>query len=69
MIFKLQSGELLFFQLPDRLPLNPVDGNVEEHSAGAGSGSDQLAQLEGQLGRLQIRNGNETELTFIIRRD
>jgi len=50
-LLKLQAGQLVFIQLPDTLPL-----------AGEASNVSCLDQLEGRLGRLQIRKSGRCQM-------
>ncbi|XP_023333297.1 DNA-directed RNA polymerase III subunit RPC4 [Eurytemora carolleeae] len=59
-----QTGQLVFIQLPDSLPLIPDKPGGDETEAGAGSNLNisSLGSLEGRLGTLQVRKSGRCQL-------
>lgn len=59
-MFDFQTGQLVFIQFPDSLPLlsEKVEGSLEP----SGSNISSLGQLEGLLGKLQIRKSGRCQL-------
>lgn len=58
----LKQSDLIFFQLPDTLPLNQTSGNVEE--GGSSNNRYTITGIEGQLGQMQIRKSGRAQIVF-----
>jgi len=60
-LLKTQSGQLMFIQLPDSVPLLPTSQGDEEAEAGH---CIDLSNLEGRLGKIQIRKSGRCQLVM-----
>jgi len=57
----LKQSDLIFFQLPDTIPLHQTFGNPED---GSSNNSYTITGIEGQLGQMQIRKSGRAQIVF-----